>query len=74
MELNTAIMHIERALRPVKEAGGPLVLIDVPAVETILDALQKQAQLEQKLKEYMNTLSEVDPTSAAALARRWRDS
>lgn len=74
MELNTAIMHIERALEPVKEAGGPLVLIDVPAVERILEELQKQAQLEKKLKEYMGTLSEVDPVSAAALARRWRNS
>lgn len=74
MELNTAIMHMERALEPVKEADGPLVLIDVPAVERILEELQKQAQLKKKFEEYAKTLAEVDPVSAAALARRWRNS
>lgn len=31
-------------------------------------------QLEKKLEEYARTLAEVDPVSAAALARRWRES
>lgn len=31
-------------------------------------------QLKKKCEEYAKTLSEVDPVSAAALARRWRNS
>ena len=31
-------------------------------------------QLKKKFEEYSRTLSEVDPVSAAALARRWRNS
>ena len=30
-------------------------------------------QLKKKFEEYARTLSEVDPVSAAALARRWRE-
>lgn len=38
------------------------------------DAMEKEMkQLKKKLEEYAKTLAEVDPVSAAALARRWRE-
>ena len=42
-------------------------------VGSLAEELQEQAQLKKKFEEYARTLSEVDPVSAAALARRWRN-